>query len=149
MDLAEVYEINSVIFDNPLGGQATLAAGQIDIYECTGDYTPLAIDRGTGVVTVAFANPSYGVDHVILTPGKDPSNMKEARIGAPQAYIGQMLMGVWPDSENIPLNDVTWVNLVADEAVGPILSGDLVASYLYELLDHARHGESARGILGC
>lgn len=130
--LAEGYEINSVIFDDPLGGQAALAAGQIDIYECTGDYTPLAIDRGTGVVTVAFANPSYGVDHVILAPGMDASTMKGTRIGAPQAYIGQLLMGVWLDSENIPLDDVTWVNLLADEAVGPMLSGDLAAAYLYE-----------------
>ena len=130
--LAEGYEINSVIFDDPLGGQAALAAGQIDIYECTGDYTPLAIDRGTGVVTVAFANPSFGVDHVILAPGKDASNMKGTRIGAPQAYIGQLLMGVWLDSEDIPLDDVTWVNLLADEAVGPMLSGDLAAAYLYE-----------------
>lgn len=130
--LADGYEINTVIFDDPLGGQAALAAGQIDIYECTGDYTPLAIDRGTGVVTVAFANPSYGVDHVILAPEVDISNIKGMRIGAPQAYIGQLLMGVWLDSENIPLDDVTWVNLLADEAVGPMLSGDLAAAYLYE-----------------
>lgn len=130
--LAEGYEINTVIFDDPLGGQAALAAGQIDIYECTGDYTPLAIDRGTGVVTVAFANPSFGVDHVILAPGVDVSNIKGKRIGAPQAYIGQLLMGVWMDGENIPLDDVEWVNLLADEAVGPMLSGDLAAAYLYE-----------------
>lgn len=130
--LAEGYEINTVIFDDPLGGQAALAAGQIDIYECTGDYTPLAIDRGTGVVTVAFANPSFGVDHVILSPGVDVSNIKGKRIGAPQAYIGQLLMGVWLDGENIPLDDVNWVNLLADEAVGPMLSGDLAAAYLYE-----------------
>lgn len=130
--LAEGYEINTVIFDDPLGGQAALAAGQIDIYECTGDYTPLAIDRGTGVVTVAFANPSYGVDHVILAPGIEVSNIKGKRIGAPQAYIGQLLMGVWLDGAGIPLDDVKWVNLLADEAVGPMLSGDLAASYLYE-----------------
>lgn len=130
--LVEGYEINTVIFDDPLGGHAALAAGQIDIYECTGDYTPLAIDRGTGVVTVAFANPSYGVDHVILAPEISVANIAGKRIGAPQAYIGQLLMGVWLDSVNIPLDDVTWVNLLADEAVGPMLSGDLAAAYLYE-----------------
>jgi NitT/TauT family transport system substrate-binding protein len=130
--LAEGYEINTVIFDDPLGGHAALAAGQIDIYECTGDYTPLAIDRGTGVVTVAFANPSYGVDHVILAPDVEIENIKGKRIGAPQAYIGQLLMGVWMDGAGIPLDDVEWVNLLADEAVGPMLSGDLAAAYLYE-----------------
>jgi NitT/TauT family transport system substrate-binding protein len=30
------------------------------------------------------------------------------------------------------LDDVEWVNLLADEAVGPMLSGDLAAAYLYE-----------------
>lgn len=130
--LAEGYEINSVIFDDPLGGHAALAAGQIDIYECTGDYTPLAIERGTGVVNVGFANPSYGVDHIILAPGVTVENIQGQSIGAPQAYIGQLQMGVWLDSVDVPFDSVNWVNLLADEAVGPMLSGDLAAAYLYE-----------------
>lgn len=130
--LAEDYDINMVIFDDPLGGHAALAAGQLDVYECTGDYTPLAIERGSGVVNVAFANPSYGVDHIILAPNVDTSDMKGKRIGAPQAYIGQLLMGVWLDSKGVSLEEVEWVNLLADEAVGPMLSGDLAAAYLYE-----------------
>lgn len=131
-DLAGDYDINMVIFDDPLGGHAALAAGQIDVYECTGDYTPLAIDRGTGVVTVAFTNPSYGVDHIVLAPDVDPSAMAGKKIAAPQAYIGQLLMGVWLDSKGVSMDDVEWVNLLADEAVGPMLSGDLAAAYLYE-----------------
>lgn len=130
--LAEGYEINSVIFDDPLGGHAALAAGQIDIYECTGDYTPLAIERGTGVVNVGFANPSYGVDHIILAPDVTVENIRGQSIGAPQAYIGQLQMGVWLDSVGVPFDSVEWVNLLADEAVGPMLSGDLAAAYLYE-----------------
>lgn len=130
--LADDYDINTVIFDDPLGGHAALAAGQIDVYECTGDYTPLAIGRGTGVVNVAFANPSYGVDHIILAPGITVDNIADNRIGAPQAYIGQLLMGVFLENEGVPLDSVEWVNLLADEAVGPMLSGDLAAAYLYE-----------------
>jgi NitT/TauT family transport system substrate-binding protein len=130
--LAPDYDINLIAFDDPLGGHAALAAGQIDIYECTGDYTPLAVERGTGVVNVAFANPSYGVDHIILAPDVEPSNIKGRRIAAPQAYIGQLLMGVWLDSVGVDINDVEWVNLNSDEAVGPMMSGDLAAAYLYE-----------------
>jgi len=131
-ELAPDYDIELVIFDDPLGGHAALAAGQIDVYECTGDYTPLAVDRGTGVVNVAFTNPSYGVDHIILAPGVDPSTIAGKRIAAPQAYIGQLLMGVWLDSKGVSLKQVDWVNLNADEAVGPMISGDLSAAYLYE-----------------
>lgn len=130
--LAEDYELNLVIFDDPLSGHASLAAGQIDVYECTGDYTPLAIERGTGVVNVAFTNPSYGVDHIILGADVDPNTIKGKRIAAPQAYIGQLLMGVWLDSKGVSLDEVEWVNLLADEAVGPMISGDLAAAYLYE-----------------
>lgn len=130
--LAEGYEINTVIFDDPLGGHAALAAGQIDVYECTGDYTPLAIERGTGVVNVALANPSYGVDKIILAPEITPETLAGNRIGAPQAYIGQLLMGVFLETKGVPLDSVEWVNLLADEAVGPMMSGDLAAAYLYE-----------------
>ena len=130
--LSPDYEINLIAFDDPLGGHAALAAGQIDVYECTSDYTPLAVERGTGVVNVAFANPSYGVDHIILAPDVTPENIKGRRIAAPQAYIGQLLMGVWLDSVGVDVKDVDWVNLNSDEAVGPMMSGDLAAAYLYE-----------------
>ncbi|MFZ1470633.1 MAG: ABC transporter substrate-binding protein [Paracoccaceae bacterium] len=130
--LAEGYTINTVIFDDPLGGHAALAAGQIDVYECTGDYTPLAIERGTGVVNVALANPSYGVDKIILAPGVTAENIAGKSIGAPQAYIGQLLMGVFLETKGVPLDSVEWVNLLADEAVGPMMSGELAAAYLYE-----------------
>lgn len=67
-ELIEGHDLNLTIFEDPLGGHAALAAGQIDVYECTADYIPLTVERGTGVVNVAFTNPSYGVDHVILGP---------------------------------------------------------------------------------
>lgn len=131
-ELAPELDFNLVIFDDPLSGHAALATGQIDVYECTGDYTPLAIERSTGVVNVAFTNPSYGVDHIILAPDVDPDSIKGQKISAPQAYIGQLLMGVWLDSKGVSLEEVEWVNLLADEAVGPMISGDLAAAYLYE-----------------
>ncbi len=62
------YDLNLTIFEDPLGGHAALAAGQIDVYGCTADYMPLTVDSGTDVVNVAFMNPSYGVDHIILAP---------------------------------------------------------------------------------
>jgi len=131
-DLAPDYDFNIIAFDDPLGGHSALAAGQIDVYECTGDYAPLAVARGTGVVDVAFANPSYGVDHIVAAPGIDAETIKGKRIAAPQAYIGQLEMGVFLDHIGVGIDDVTWVNLNADEAVGPMMSGDLAAAYLYE-----------------
>jgi len=126
------YDLNITNFEDPLGGHAALAAGQIDVYGCTADYVPVAIDAGLNEVNVAYLNPSYGVDHVILAAGMEPDMLKGKKVAAPQAYIGQLLMGLWLDRQGIAPGDVTWVNLNADEAVGPMLSGDLAAAYMYE-----------------
>ena len=126
------YDLNITIFEDPLGGHSALAAGQVDVYGCTADYVPLTVDRGTDVVNVAFMNPSYGVDHIILAPETEASNLAGKKVSAPQAYIGHLLMGLWLDSQGITPDQVEWVNLNADEAVGPMLSGDLSAAYMYE-----------------
>ncbi|HOV03517.1 MAG TPA: ABC transporter substrate-binding protein [Kaistiaceae bacterium] len=126
------YDLKITNFEDPLGGHAALAAGQIDVYGCTADYIPVAVASELNEVNVAYLNPSYGVDHVILAAGTTPADLKGKKVAAPQAYIGQLLMGLWLDREGIAPGDVTWVNLNADEAVGPMLSGDLAAAYMYE-----------------
>lgn len=126
------HELNFTIFEDPLAGHSALAAGQIDVYGCTADYTPLIVDRGTDVANVAFLNPSYGVDHVILAPDMTVADLPGKKVAAPQAYIGQLLMGLWLDSQGITPDQVEWVNLNADEAVGPMMSDDLAAAYMYE-----------------
>jgi NitT/TauT family transport system substrate-binding protein len=131
-DLLPGHDLRMTIFEDPLGGHAALAAGQIDVYACTADYTPLIVDRGTDVVNVAFLNPSYGVDHIILAPDITAEEMTGKKVAAPQAYIGHLLMGIWLDSLGVTPEQVEWVNLNADEAVGPMLSGDLAAAYMYE-----------------
>jgi NitT/TauT family transport system substrate-binding protein len=131
-NLAPDYNLNLTIFEDPIGGHSALAAGQIDIYLCTGDYTPLTIDSNTPVANVAFLNPSYGVDHIILSPDENVNALKGKKVSAPQAYIGHLLMGLFLDKNGISPDDVEWVNLNADEAVGPMMSGDLAAAYMYE-----------------
>jgi NitT/TauT family transport system substrate-binding protein len=131
-NLAPDYNLNLTIFEDPIGGHSALAAGQIDIYLCTGDYTPLTIDSNTPVANVAFLNPSYGVDHIILSPDENVNGLKGKKVSAPQAYIGHLLMGLFLDKNGISPDDVEWVNLNADEAVGPMMSGDLAAAYMYE-----------------
>jgi len=126
------YTLNITTFEDPLGAHAALAAGQIDVLGCTADYIPISVASGLNEVNVAYLNPSYGVDHVILAAGMTPDKLKGKKVAAPQAFIGQLLMGLWLDREGIAPGDVTWVNLNADEAVGPMLSGDLAAAYMYE-----------------
>lgn len=126
------HDLNITIFEDPVGGHSALAAGQIDVYACTADYTPIIVDQGFDVVNVAFTNPSYGVDHIILAPDIQAESLAGQKVSAPQAYIGHLLMGMWLDREGVDLDSVEWVNLNADEAVGPMLSGDIAAGYMYE-----------------
>jgi NitT/TauT family transport system substrate-binding protein len=126
------YDIEQTIFEDPIGGHSALAAGQVDVFYCTGDYTPIAVASGTDTVNVAFTSPSYGVDQIILVPGVTPETLRGKKVAAPQAYIGHLLMGLYLDSIGIKPGDVQWVNLNADEAVGPVMSGDLSAAYMYE-----------------
>ena len=127
-----IANFSAPIFEDPIGGHSALAAGQIDIYLCTGDYTPITIDSNTPVTNVAFLNPSYGVDHIVLSPNQEINALKGKKVSAPQAYIGHLLMGLFLEKNGIPTDDVEWVNLNADEAVGPMMSGDLSAAYMYE-----------------
>lgn len=76
---------------------------------------------------VTFAAPSYGVDNAVIASGIDPKDLKGKKVVAPQAYIGQLLMVVWLDANVVNVNCVERVNLNADEAVGPMVSGDLAA----------------------
>ena len=131
-EMAPDYDINLTIFEDPLGGHAALAAGQLDIYLCTGDYTPVSGARDRDVVNVGMQNLVYGVDKVVIGPDLEPEDVRGKRVAAPQAYIGQLVMGLWLDSVGIAPDEVTWVNLNADEAVGPMMSGDLAAAYMYE-----------------
>jgi NitT/TauT family transport system substrate-binding protein len=131
-NLLPKHDLAITIFEDPLGGHSALAAGQLDVYGCTAEYTPIIVDQGFDVVNVAFLNPSYGVDHIILAPDAQEGALAGEKVSAPQAYIGHLLMGMWLDREGVDLDSVEWVNLNADEAVGPMLSGDLSAAYMYE-----------------
>jgi len=130
--LADDYNLNITIFEDPLGGHAALAAGQIDVYLSTAEYTPFTIARDTNVALVSLLNISYGVDKVVMTKDLTPEQLKGKKVAAPQAYIGEILVGMWLDSIGLTPDDVNWVNLNADEAVGPAMSGDLAAAYMYE-----------------
>lgn len=130
--LAEEYDLNITIFEDPLGGHAALAAGQIDVYLSTAEYTPFTIARDTDVALVSLLNISYGVDKVVMTREMTSEELKGRKVAAPQAYIGEILVGMWLDSIELVPDDVNWVNLNADEAVGPAMSGDLAAAYMYE-----------------
>ncbi|MCZ6720199.1 MAG: ABC transporter substrate-binding protein, partial [Proteobacteria bacterium] len=125
-------DLEFAILEDPLAGHSLLAAGQLDVYISTIDYAPIAAEQGFPVKLVSFTNISYGVDQILLAPGIEPQDLKGKQVAAPQAFIGNLQMGVWLENNGISVDDVVWVNLAADEAVGAMLAGDIAAAYVYE-----------------
>ena len=130
--MAPEYDINVSIYEDPLGGHAALATGQIDVFLCTPEYVSYIKARELGTSLVTYTDMSYGTDHIVLSPGVDADDVRGGRVAAPEGFVGEILMGVWLDSVGISPDEVTWVNLNADEAVGPMMAGDLAAAYMYE-----------------
>lgn len=131
-NLAPDYEIEITILEDPVAGQNLLSTGQLDILLSTPDYAPIAVANNLDVVNVAFTGLSYGADQIVLAPGIEPAQLSGKKVSAPDAFIGQIVMGLWLEQQGIDFKSVTWVNLNADQAVGPIISGDIAAAHMYE-----------------
>lgn len=131
-NLAPDYEIEITILEDPVAGQNLLSTGQLDILLSTPDYAPIAVANNLDVVNVAFTGVSYGADQIVLAPGIEPAQLSGKKVSAPDAFIGQIVMGLWLEQQGIDFKAVTWVNLNADQAVGPIISGDIAAAHMYE-----------------
>lgn len=131
--LAPDLDMEIIILDDPLNGHSMLAAGQLDVYESTVDYIPIAIENGLKVKNVTYSNISYGVDQIVTASGIETADdIRGKRVAAPEAFIGELLMGQWLDTMGIGVDEVEWVNLAADEAVGAMMAGDIAVAYLYE-----------------
>lgn len=131
--LAPDLDMDIIILDDPLNGHSMLAAGQLDVYESTVDYIPIAVENGLKVKNVTYSNISYGVDQVVTAPGIETADdIRSKKVAAPEAFIGQLLVGQWLDSRGVGVDEVQWVNLNADEAVGAIMAGDIAVAYEYD-----------------
>lgn len=131
-DLVDGYRIDVTQFADQFAGQSALAAGQIDVLECTADYVPIGIAAGADTRLVAFGAPAYGVDHIVLAGGVEEADLAGKRIATAEGTIGHLLVGVWLESIGVPVDSIEIVNLQPDEAVGPMLSGALDGAWLYE-----------------
>jgi len=131
-NLAPDLELEVTILNDPVGGYAMLSSDQFQVYNSTIDYAPIAAEQGLPIRQITLTTISNGVDHVMLAPNITPDQLKGKRAAAPEAFVGQLMVGYWLIENGIGIDDVTWVNLNADEAAGAMLGGDIVLAYMYE-----------------
>lgn len=130
--LLDGYDVKVSTFGDPTLGYEMLSSGKIDVYASTIDYVPIAISRKQNIAAVAYTNPSFGVDQVVLAPGVAPEDLRGRTVAAPRAFIGQLVMGVWLERHGIKPEDVEWLDANAEEAVGPMVKRQVAAAYMYE-----------------
>jgi len=126
------YDVQVQVLQDPLTAYGLLASGKLDVLGGTADYVSVAVAKGLPIVGVSMNDLSYGTDQVVAAPGvRGAPDVKGQKIAAPQAYIGELLMGLWLDKIGVKPAEVDWVDINAPNAVGPMLSGKLAAAYMY------------------
>ncbi|MEM7027738.1 MAG: ABC transporter substrate-binding protein, partial [Pseudomonadota bacterium] len=131
--LAEGIELDIKIIEDPYESFAAMAAGQLDITSSTVEYGPIAAEEGVPVKLVAYTNPSIGTDKIILAPDiKDPAELKGKKVAVMEGGLTQIYMGIWLEENGLKFDDVTYVNLIMDDAVGAMVSGEVSAGEFWE-----------------
>lgn len=112
-------------------------AGHLDVVAGTVEFAPIAASRNLPISLVAYANLSYGVDKIILAPGfKTAADLVGQKVGVLEGGLAQLYMAIWLEQNGVAFDEVTYVNLIMDEAASAMLGGDIAAAEFWEPFGH-------------
>lgn len=132
-DLAPDLNLNIQVIEDPYESFALMAAGRLDVASSTVEYGPIAAYEGTPIRLVAYTNPSYGVDKIIVRPGVESAqDLIGQRVAVLEGGLTQIFMGIWLEDNGVSIDQVQFVNLIMDDAVGAMLSGNVAAAEFWE-----------------
>jgi NitT/TauT family transport system substrate-binding protein len=132
-DLAPDLDFNIQVIEDPYESFGLMSAGRLDVASSTVEYGPIAAYEGTPIRLVAYTNPSYGVDKIIVRPGIESArNLVGQRVAVLEGGLTQIFMGIWLEDNGVTIDQVEFVNLIMDDAVGAMLSGDVAAAEFWE-----------------
>ncbi len=132
-NLVPELDLDIRIIEDPYESFGLMSAGQLDITSSTVEYGPIAVDKNVPVKLVTYTNPSYGTDKIILRPDiATPSALAGKKVAVLEGGLTQIFMGIWLEENGITIDQVEFVNVIMDEAVGAMLSGDVAAGEFWE-----------------
>lgn len=132
-DLVPELDIEISIIEDPYESFGLMSAGQLDATSSTVEYGPIAVDKEVPLKLVTYTNPSYGTDRIILSPKiKDPSELKGKKVAVLEGGLTQIYMGIWLENNGVDFKDVQFTNLIMDDAVAAMLSGEVAAGEFWE-----------------
>lgn len=132
-NLVPELDLDIRIIEDPYESFGLMSAGQLDITSSTVEYGPIAVDKGVPVKLVTYTNPSYGTDKIIMRPEiTSPAQLKGKKIAVLEGGLTQIFMGIWLEENGVGIDEVEFVNVIMDEAVGAMLGGDVAAAEFWE-----------------
>lgn len=132
-ELAPDLELDLQIIEDPYESFGLLAAGQLDISSSTVEYGPIAADSEVPVKLVTYTNLSYGTDRLIMS--KDISSAEDLKgksVAVLEGGLAQIFMGIWLEENGVKFDEVEYVNLYMDDAVGAMISGKVAGGEFWE-----------------
>jgi len=132
-NLVPELNLDIVIIEDPYESFAQMAAGKLDVTSSTVEYGPVAADKGVPVKLVAYTNPSYGTDKIILGPGiNSAADLKGKEVAVLEGGLTQIYMGIWLEDHGVKFNEVKYTNVIMDDAVAAMVSGKVAAGEFWE-----------------
>ncbi|PKM29067.1 MAG: ABC transporter [Gammaproteobacteria bacterium HGW-Gammaproteobacteria-11] len=132
-NLVPELDLQISIIEDPYESFALMTAGQLDITSSTVEYGPIAVDQQVPIKLVTYTNPSYGTDKIILAPGiESATDLIGKKIAVMEGGLTQIFMGIWLEQNGVAIDQVEFVNVIMDEAVGAMLGGSVSAVELWE-----------------
>jgi NitT/TauT family transport system substrate-binding protein len=121
------------IIEDPYESFGLMTAGELDVTSSTVEYGPIAVDKQVPIKLVTYTNPSYGTDKIILRPDiKSPKDLIGQKIAVLEGGLTQIFVGMWLEENGVGIDQVKFVNVIMDEAVGAMLGGDVAAGEFWE-----------------
>lgn len=121
------------IIEDPYESFGQMAAGQLDVTSSTVEYGPIAAEEGVPVKMVTYTNPSYGTDKIVLGPGiESAKDLVGKEVAVLEGGLTQIYMGIWLEENGVAFDQVTYTNLIMDDAVAAMVSGKVAAAEFWE-----------------
>ena len=132
-NLVPEVNLDIQIIEDPYQSFALMAADKLDVASSTAEYAPLAASEGNPVRMVAYTNPSYGTDKIIVRPEiKSAADLKGKSVAVMEGGLTQIYMGIWLENNGVSIKDVKFVNLIMDSAMASMLSGQVAGGEFWE-----------------
>lgn len=132
-NLVPEINLDISIIEDPYESFSLMKAGQLDVTSSTVEYGPIAAENSVPIKLVAYTNPSFGTDKIILGPDiSSPQDLKGKKVAVLEGGLSQIYMGIWLEENGLSIEDVQFVNLIMDDAVSAMLSGEVAAAEFWE-----------------